>query len=160
MELASSTDLDADLPSVGFIHDRERRGYGVEHVNAVTDMATCLAKSLIRAHRMTIDLDVVIAGALLHDVGKLLEHASGGSTHPLADPMVSHAFSGVHIGVQAGLPKEVLHVIAYHAFEGHRRRRSHECEIVYRADMISVDALSRRELGRPGAEMIKYVYLP
>ena len=51
-----------------------------------------------------------------------------------------------------------MHIIAYHAAEGHRVPRTLECHIVYTADILSVDALERRELGAAVAQ--PYIYVP
>ena len=159
MELAGSDDLVRDLPSIGATQKVGKLGDGVEHVRAVVQLSIALAKVLTDVHKVPIDFDVLIAGALVHDVGKLLEHSSQ-TSYQLTGPMLNHAFSGVHVAMQADLPREVLHMIAYHAFYGQRHRRSHECEILYRADFISVDALIRRDLGKTSADFIRYVYLP
>lgn len=159
MQLAGSTDLRADLPSHGKLHDRERPGWGVDHMRAVTHLAHQIAGTLTALHRAPIDRDTVVAGALLHDVGKLLENVSPERT-PLAGPLLRHAFTGVHLAAEQGLPGPVLHIIAYHAFEGQRVHRTHECEIVYRADFLSLDAVLRREIGKGASEVYPYVYLP
>jgi putative nucleotidyltransferase with HDIG domain len=156
MQLSGATDLDHDLP---FLKTIAKPGIGVEHVRCVVHLALAIADTLAAAHGAQLDRDVVAAGALLHDVGKLLEHAPD-ERHVLAGPLVRHAFSGVHLAVEEGLPREVLHIIAYHSLEGQRLRRTPECEAVYRADFISLDALARRELGKSGHEVMPYVYLP
>lgn len=132
-------------------------GLGLEHVRAVTRLAIAIADAEPRAHGLVPNRDVVVAGALLHDVGKLMERAPA-DRHPLAGPLLLHAFSGLHLAMLEAVPAEVLHIIAYHASEGHRVRRSLECHIVYTADILSVDALERRELGAnvPGP----YIYVP
>lgn len=156
MTWSGTTDLERDLPFIGALH---KPGLGVEHVRAVVRLSLAMADVLAAVHGTSFDRDVVAAGALLHDVGKLLEHAAP-ERHVLAGPMVRHAFSGVHLAMEEGLPREVLHVIAYHSIEGQRLRRTPECEVIYRADFISLDAVARRELGKSGAEHMPYVYLP
>jgi putative nucleotidyltransferase with HDIG domain len=160
MELASVADLRSGLASVSFIEGHEQPGEGIAHVNGIAAVSFGIATALVQWQGATIDFDVLMAGALLCDVGKLLERAPRSETTPLAGDLVSHAFSGMHIATEVGLPAEVLHIIAYHAFEGARRKRSHECEIVHRADMIDVDAITRRVLGKPGDKLVPYVYLP
>lgn len=156
MQLSGARDLDHDLP---FLKAIATPGVGVEHVRGVVHLALAIADTLAAVHGASLDRDVVAAGALLHDVGKLLEHAPA-ERHVLAGPLVRHAFSGVHLATEEGLPREVLHIIAYHSIEGQRLRRTPECEAVYRADFISLDALARRELGKSGQELMPYVYLP
>ncbi|CAG0945620.1 hypothetical protein ANRL1_02464 [Anaerolineae bacterium] len=150
MEISGATDLPRELP---------KPGIGLEHVLAVVQIAMAIADAEAQAHRMTIDRDVVIAGALLHDVGKLLERAPA-DRHPLAGKLIRHPFSGLQLALEQGVPSEVLHIIAYHSAEGHRVPRTLECYIVYEADMLSVDALDRRELGISRGEQIPYIYVP
>ncbi len=46
-----------------------------EHTNAVTHTALAIMQAMKKAYgnRITIDRDILIAGGLLHDIGKLLE---------------------------------------------------------------------------------------
>lgn len=154
MLISGSTDLSSDLRM-----NPELSGIGLEHVRAVVKLSTAMADALTSGHQTTLDRDVVVAGALLHDVGKLPEYSSVGG-HVLASTLVRHAFSGVAIAAAQGVPTPVLHIIAYHSIEGQRVRRTAECEVVFRADEISADALYRRELGVSRAERMPSVYLP
>ncbi|MBI4504557.1 MAG: HD domain-containing protein [Chloroflexi bacterium] len=156
MEASGAHDLEHDLPFTSRLH---KPGLGVEHVRAVVRLALAMADVVAAVHGVAVDRDAIAAGALLHDVGKLLEHAPAGQ-HALAGSTLGHAFSGVHLAAEEGLPHAVLHIIAYHSLEGQRLRRSTECEIVYRADFTSFEMLARRELGQSGHEVLPYVYLP
>ncbi|MBI4504949.1 MAG: HD domain-containing protein [Chloroflexi bacterium] len=158
MALGGATDLWADLPFSVTMNVR-KPGLGVEHVRGVTHLALSIADALAVAHGVSPDRDVIAAGALLHDVGKLLERAAP-ERHALAGSLMQHEFSGVHLGMEEGLPAGVLHIIAYHFIIGERVRRTLECDIVYRADLASLEALARRELGKTAAECFPYVYLP
>ena len=151
MELSGATDLIQDLPSIGPLRENDQPGFGVEHVRAVVQLALALAETLPGQHRTAVNTDIVAAGALLHDVGKLFDNAPA-ERHELCGPLVGHSFSGLHLAVEEGLPREVLHIIAYHTFEERRHRRTLECEIVHRADFLSVDALTRRETGKTRAD--------
>lgn len=159
MTMSGAADLAADIPSLKKITRTKGRqhGAGLEHVKAVVRFAEAIAEAQPLAHGLEPDRDIVVAGALLHDVGKLLEQAPADRS-PLAGTLVRHAFSGVHVAMLEDLPPEVLHIIAYHAAEGHRVQRTLECHIVHAADMLSVDALERRELG--DATPAAYIYVP
>lgn len=156
MERAGASDLSLDIPCGAILKPVDRPGLGLEHVQGVTRVAAALAAALADAHRVRIDRDTVVAGALLHDVGKLLE----GPDRSPGTTLVAHAFTGVAIATQAGLPDLVLHVIAYHSFEGERHRRGYECEVVHRADFLCLDMVIRRELGKTVRDFIANVYLP
>jgi putative nucleotidyltransferase with HDIG domain len=88
-----------------------------------------------------IDMDTLIAGAILIDVGKLIEYdkVDGKLTTSKAGKLLRHPFSGVAIADRFGLPTEVQHIIAYHAKEGEQAKRSVEAIIVHHADFVSFD---------------------
>lgn len=159
MTMSGATDLAADIPTLKKITrlKGKQHGAGLEHVKAVVHFAQAIADAQKGAHGLDVDRDIVVAGALLHDVGKLLEQAPA-DRNPLAGKLVRHAFSGVHVAMLEDVPVEVLHVIAYHASEGHRVHRTLECHIVYTADTLSVDALERRVLG--DATLPAYIFVP
>jgi putative nucleotidyltransferase with HDIG domain len=89
---------------------------------------------------LPVDLDVTIAGAILADVGKLLEYdldADGKSCKSEMGKYVRHPFSGVGIAMEAGVPPEVCHIIAAHAGEGDMVRRTTEAYVVHHADFMT-----------------------
>jgi putative nucleotidyltransferase with HDIG domain len=89
---------------------------------------------------LPIDLDVVIAGAILADVGKLLEYEldeEGNSFQGTYGKYLRHPFSGVSLAESCGVPPEVCHIIAAHAGEGNLVKRSTEAYIVHHADFMT-----------------------
>jgi len=88
-----------------------------------------------------IDMDLLIAGAILIDVGKLLEYdkIDGKLTTSKAGKLLRHPFSGVALADRFGLPPEVQHIIAYHAKEGDLAKRNVEAIIVHHADFVSFE---------------------
>ena len=89
---------------------------------------------------LLVDMDVLIAGAILADVGKLLEYElndDGTSKQGLYGKYLRHPFSGVSIAEQCGVPAEVCHIIATHAGEGNMVKRSTEAYIVHHADFMT-----------------------
>ena len=89
---------------------------------------------------LPIDLDVVIAGAILADVGKLLEYEldeNGNSFQGTYGKYLRHPFSGVSLAESCGVPPEVCHIIAAHAGEGNLVKRSTEAYIVHHADFMT-----------------------
>lgn len=61
--------------------------------------------------------DYVIAGALLHDVGKLLEYdyTDGEAFMRPEGVMFGHPSSGAYLAQKNGLPPEVVHIILAHS---------------------------------------------
>jgi len=110
---------------------------------------TCVQLCVDIANRMKqnfgeeiqINMDYLIAGAILIDVGKLIEYdrVDGQLTTSHAGRLLRHPFSGVAIADRFKLPPEVLHMIAYHAKEGDLAKRNVEAIIVHHADFVSFD---------------------
>ncbi len=88
-----------------------------------------------------INMDYLIAGAILIDVGKLIEYdkIDGKLTTSNAGKLLRHPFGGVAIAARFELPYEVQHIIAYHAKEGDDAKRSIEAIIVHHADFVSFE---------------------
>jgi putative nucleotidyltransferase with HDIG domain len=113
----------------------------MEHKRAVVHIANESAKKMIEffGDNLPIDLDIVISGAILADVGKLLEYdkVDGKSVTSTYGKYVRHPFSGVGLAMQCGVPETVCHIIAAHAGEGDQVKRSTEAYIVHHADFMS-----------------------
>ena len=88
---------------------------------------------------LPVDMDVCISGAILADVGKLLEYdiKDGESCKSEMGKYVRHPFSGVGLAMEAGVPPQVCHIIAAHAGEGNLVTRSTEAYIVHHADFMT-----------------------
>jgi putative nucleotidyltransferase with HDIG domain len=117
----------------------------VDHTRRVTRMAEAVARA-----RGDVNLDTVVAGALLHDVGKLLECEPGPGGRVVKSEMgrqLRHPVSGAAIAMELGLPLAVVHVIAAHAGEGDMVSRTPEAITVHHVDMVDFD-IARVRLGR------------
>ncbi|MBI3483698.1 MAG: HDIG domain-containing protein, partial [Acidobacteria bacterium] len=90
---------------------------------------------------LPIDLDTVIAGAILADVGKLLEYerVDGKARQSERGKLLRHPFTGVALAMECGVPDRVCHIIAAHAAEGSHVKRSTEALIVHHADFMSYE---------------------
>ncbi len=89
---------------------------------------------------LPVDMDVLIAGAILADVGKLLEYeldANGKAIQGNYGKYVRHPFSGVSLAEQCGVPAAVCHIIAAHADEGNMIKRTTEAYVVHHADFMT-----------------------
>jgi len=89
---------------------------------------------------LPVNMDVLIAGAILCDVGKLLEYEldeKGKAVQGMYGKYLRHPFSGVSLAEQCGVPAEVCHIIAAHAHEGDLVKRSTEAYIVHHADFMT-----------------------
>jgi putative nucleotidyltransferase with HDIG domain len=89
---------------------------------------------------LPVNMDVLISGAILADVGKLLEYEldnDGKSFQGRYGQYLRHPFSGVSLAEECGLPPEVCHIIAAHAHEGDLVKRTTEAYIVHHADFMT-----------------------
>src|SRR3954453_9103558 len=116
----------------------------VEHLNSCAKQCIAIAKVLkeVFGDRVPVNTDVLIAGALLADVGKMLEFdkdAGGNVIKGHFGEMLRHPFSGVALCYKHGLPPEVMHIIATHSHEGDKVERTIESWIFHHVDFIDFD---------------------
>jgi len=114
----------------------------MEHKRCVVHIARESAKAMtvFMGRALPIDEDVVIAGAILADVGKLLEYeigADGKSKQSERGEALRHPFTGVALALECGVPDAVCHIIAAHAAEGDLVKRTTEAYIVHHADFMA-----------------------
>ncbi|UCG30832.1 MAG: HD domain-containing protein [candidate division WOR-3 bacterium] len=108
----------------------------IEHTRRVTDMAMAIGQT-----RQDLNMDVLITGALVHDVGKLIEYTRKGKTIVKSEfgKMVRHPVSGYGLVLEAGLPVEIAHIVAAHSKEGESVTRSPEAIVIHHCDFIDFD---------------------
>jgi putative nucleotidyltransferase with HDIG domain len=114
----------------------------MEHKRCVVHIARAGATAMreFMGRALPIDLDTVIAGAILADVGKLLEYElgpDGKSRQSERGEALRHPFTGVALALECGIPDAVCHIIAAHAAEGDLVKRSTEAFIVHHADFMA-----------------------
>ena len=116
-----------------------------QHTNAVTAMAIKCAEIMAENYSdaYTLNFDHLIAGSILHDVGKLLEYrrSDSGFVKSSCGKLLRHPFSGAGLCTKHGLPDEVVHIVAVHAKEGEGGYRSPEAVAVHHADFINFEPL-------------------
>jgi len=91
-------------------------------------------------NELPVNMDVLISGAILADVGKLLEYEldkEGRVIQGKYGQFLRHPFSGVALAEECGIPPEVCHIIAAHAHEGDLVKRTTEAYIVHHADFMT-----------------------
>jgi putative nucleotidyltransferase with HDIG domain len=89
---------------------------------------------------LPVNMDILISGAILADVGKLLEYEldkDGKAIQGKYGQYLRHPFSGVSLAEECGVPPEVCHIIAAHAHEGDLVKRTTEAYIVHHADFMT-----------------------
>jgi putative nucleotidyltransferase with HDIG domain len=91
------------------------------------------------ASELDVDMDVLISGAILTDIGKMLEYEKkdGYIVQSSYGKFIRHPFSGLSLAEQCNLPPPVCHIIAAHASEGDQIKRSVEAYIVHHSDFMA-----------------------
>jgi putative nucleotidyltransferase with HDIG domain len=117
----------------------------IAHTRAVIQTAINVAGVLkvFYGDQVRIDLDTLIAGGILHDVGKITEYVRQGDkvVKSRSGKLLRHPFSGAALAYKHGLPQEIIHMIATHAKEGDGGYRTTEAMIVHYADFINFESL-------------------
>jgi hypothetical protein len=118
-----------------------------EHVSTVCKLCIAMERVLKEAYgdRLEIDHDTLVAGALLADVGKLIEfrqNEQGEYEWAEMYQYLRHPFTGVGLCFKHNIPPAVMHIIATHSWEGDKFKRRPESIIFHHADFTDFD-LSR-----------------
>ncbi|WP_280537747.1 HD domain-containing protein [Halopenitus sp. POP-27] len=116
----------------------------VDHVRDVTACSVGLAETLTerRPDTLAIDMDTVLAGALVHDVSKLAEFDGMAETDVYR--LLGHPYYGVHAIARAGLPVELAHIVLSHTDRTAVEPATIEATIVRRADEAAAAAVRWR----------------
>jgi putative nucleotidyltransferase with HDIG domain len=118
-----------------------KRGTQTDHIRGVTRLAMRMAEELSAMFpELPVNRDLLIAGALCHDVGKPWEFDPANQARWKAAPRaagfpsIRHPGYGVHLCLTVGLPEEVAHIAGAHSGEGELVTRSLENTIIHYAD--------------------------
>lgn len=108
----------------------------VKHVNNVAEMAYEIGKL-----RNDVDTDILLAGALLHDIGKLVEYEEkdGKFIKSETGKYIRHPVIGAFFAIEAGLDEKVVNIIVSHSKEGEMVKRCNEAIIVHHCDFIDFE---------------------
>lgn len=114
----------------------------MDHKRAVVHIAYEAGKKAQEFFKdeLPVNLDVLVSGAILADVGKLLEYVldeNGNAVQGSYGKYLRHPFSGVSLAEACGVPSEVCHIIATHAHEGDMVKRTTEAYLVHHADFMT-----------------------
>ena len=120
-----------------------KRGSQADHLRGVARYAAKMTDDFIEHFpEVIVDRDIVVAGALCHDLGKPYEFDPVNQKRWKADPSEAgdptfrHSVYGVHLALTAGLPEKVAHICVGHSLEGQHFKLSAECAIVRNADHV------------------------
>ena len=144
MALEKSVLTPADLKRIPFtlLCGPDLKVTFMDHKRAVVHIARDSGNKMNEffGNELPVNMDVLLSGAILADVGKLLEYVldeNGKATQGSYGKYLRHPFSGVSLAESCGIPPEVCHIIAAHAGEGDMVKRSTEAYIVHHADFMT-----------------------
>jgi putative nucleotidyltransferase with HDIG domain len=131
-----------DLRHVPFTLLIQTRRTLLEHTRSVTRMAMAVAQQ-----RGDLNMDYVVAGGLLHDVGKLLEYERNGRrvVKSKSGYLVRHPVTGYELTRETGLPIEVSHIVISHSEEGEKVKRTPEAILIHHCDFIDFEIAKRKQ---------------
>jgi putative nucleotidyltransferase with HDIG domain len=135
-----------DIARMPFTLVKKVKANFAQHVRSVTRICAFVADTFDEIYGgvdLALDRDTLLAGALLHDVGKLLEIEEHGGAFGKSEAgkLVRHPFSGLAIADACGLPVEVQHIIGTHSKEGDSHKRTPEAIILHLADFMNFDPI-------------------
>jgi len=114
----------------------------IDHKRSVVHIAKDAGEKINSMYHgeLKVNMDVLIAGAILADVGKLLEYELDENNNAVQSSYgkyLRHPFSGVSLAEKCGISAEVCHIIATHAGEGNMVKRTTEAYVVHHADFMT-----------------------
>ena len=122
-----------------------------DHIRAITRMCHAVYEeySGMYAGKYALNYDYLIAGALLHDVGKFIEMAKDETSELMPRRVVysdkqkylSHAIIGAALALKHDLPYPVAHIIGYHSKEGDLWPKSPEALVMTLVDHVNFHPL-------------------
>jgi len=125
------------LEDIPFTLIFENSGLLVDHTKRITNLVWNVGCT----REENLNKDYLVAGALLHDVGKLIEYEfkDGKVVKSELGAKMRHPASGAELAEECGLPSEVVHIIAAHSHEGDSMNRTPEAIIIHHCDFIDFE---------------------
>jgi 7,8-dihydroneopterin 2',3'-cyclic phosphate phosphodiesterase len=102
------------------------------HTVSVTEVCIKIAEIIEKNYGIKVNKDILIAGALLHDIMKVYEFKEGKPTGILLD----HSALGFAELYKRGFPEEVLHLVISHAAPSTNPPRTLEALILHYVDTL------------------------
>jgi putative nucleotidyltransferase with HDIG domain len=110
------------------------------HSRSVTLQAIACADVIETIHQISVDRDVLITAALLHDIGKCFEYTKEGKKTKYGKWM-QHGFYPVQKAAEHHLPLEIQHLIVTHTGLSKIMPQTVEALILHYVDYLDSDVL-------------------
>jgi len=129
-----------DTSPAGLSHHHSYPGGLIEHMISTTNIALALCDTAETVYNAKVDRDLVVAGALVHDVFKSLtytERSNGSYASAALAERLDHLTLGVAELIRRGFPLSIVHIVDSHMGWQHGPigPRTVEALIVHLADM-------------------------
>ena len=108
----------------------------LDHIERVVHLALAIANEM---KNFSINRNFLVAGAILHDVGKILtitEDENGHFKRKELAIFVPYNVLGAHLALEHKLPPQVVHIVLAHASEYEGKRITEEALIVSEVDRL------------------------
>lgn len=117
----------------------------IDHTNQVTSCALAIAKFAKEVMAIEVNMDILIAGACLHDVDKTV--LCDAKTKERTDwyKKLPHGTYSAHMALKYELPLDVAHILVSHTAFSAKRQQTVEALIVHMADYITADLRNLKE---------------
>ncbi len=119
----------------------------IDHIRAVTQMCIATFETYSKLGLgEKLNRDELIAGALLHDVGKFTEYkkdSTGKIIQTLEGSQIRHPAMGLELVSEFNLPIVVRQAIIFHSKEGDQINRLPEVDIIHRVDFLCFSPIKK-----------------
>lgn len=119
----------------------------VDHIRAVTQMCISTYETYVSLGLGDkLNRDELIAGALLHDVGKFTEYEkdqNGKMIQTFEGNRIRHPAMGLELVSEFDLPIVVRQAIVFHSKEGDKINRLPEVDIIHRVDFLCFSPIQK-----------------
>ena len=137
-------------------------GGELDHSVSTTKLALKLAEQFEEAYSIKVSHDHIIAGALLHDIGKVFILKKEGSQWGFTGCRMDHAHLSGQMLYAAGFPEEIVHIVASHGGDMGQAAASPktlEAIIVFHADVL--DAAMESHVRPPATSLpLQFLLMP
>ena len=88
----------------------------VRHTNVTAELSLAMAKKIEQEYGISINLDNLLAIAILHDADRIVLRARRGNTTQASEleRIIPHGVYGAHIALEVGLSPAIAHGIFFH----------------------------------------------
>ncbi|PZT73774.1 MULTISPECIES: HD domain-containing protein [unclassified Streptomyces] len=131
----------------------------IQHLRLVAAAAAGMAEHCNEIVDARVNVDHVLTGALLHDVGLFAMLHPTDQGPALRGPLLlRHPFVGARLAADMGMDESVVHIIATHSVEGESTVRTPESALVHWADWGTYDVMRAAHFPWAPQERAFYYY--